>query len=285
MKVSTQVGLDRAVDRAELTELAHEREQEAAVGEEVVDEREDVAREVDRQLPGVLEAERLLIAQGVVADRVGRHISLVDRAHRLLVEAALARQLFRVVGLDRVDDQGVVDRDQVAPRAVQRVGEAAGLAGERPALGADGLGAVVGVRRQPVRVEHLAPRQVAGEAGKVLAHPASSLLHRRHVLVVDHRAVEDQTQAGLALERDHPEPQALGTEMIGGQPGRQMPRVPPLGLAANLLRGEIGQAVDVDPARPPTRRRRRGGSDCGARGPCAAPGACRGPRYRPSSRR
>src|SRR5438094_839713 len=81
--------LENPVDAAELREAADEGGEKAPVGEQVVNKGKHVVSKVDRQLPRVLQAERLLVAQRIVADGVGRNVSLVDCLHHLLVEAAL----------------------------------------------------------------------------------------------------------------------------------------------------------------------------------------------------
>ena len=151
---------------------------ESQVGEHTVDERKDVEAEIDRQLPRVLQRERFLIAERVVADGEARDVAFVEGAHHLLVERGLSRQLRRVFGQDRVDDQRVVGGDQIAAGTVERVREAAGFTGHRPSLRADRLRAVEREVLVAAVMEDAAVRQVAREEREFRAHPFGQLALR-----------------------------------------------------------------------------------------------------------
>ncbi len=240
-----------AVDRPQARQAAQVGGQEAAVGEQVVDERKDEESEVDRQLPGVAQGERLLVSQSVVAHRVARHVGLVDRARHLFEQCHLGRQLLPVRGQDGVGDQRVVDRNEIAARTVKRVAEAAGLAAQRPAGGVQGPGAIVGEVGEARGVEDLAPRQVARQQRVLAANPGDHLLRRRDFRARHPLAVVDQAEAGLAVQRDHPEPVAFAAEVVGGQEDRRVAEGRAVAAQPHLARGEVGQPLQVDQALDP----------------------------------
>ncbi len=144
-----------------------------------------------------------------------------------------------------------MDRDQVAARAVERVVEAARFADQAPALRIEALHAVVGVGLQPAEVEHLALREVGGEKREMFADPLGRLFHRKDLVMVDHRLVEDDAQAGFALQRDHPEPQAFLAEMVGGEPAREMAGQLAARVQPALLVREAGELLEIDLAFDP----------------------------------
>ena len=222
--------LKASINAAELREAVDEDGKKTSVGEQIVDKRKDVVGEVDGQLPRILQSERLLVAQRVVADGVGRDVSLVDRFHHLLVEAALVGQLGVVFGLDRVGDESVVERDQIAAGAVERVGEAAGFAGDGPARRADCLLAVVCEVFERGVVKHTPIGQVAREKWKLFAHPVDQLLDRIDAFARNQPVVVDKAETGLAVERDGPEPEPFGAEVVRGLPGRSVAERGAIGL-------------------------------------------------------
>ena len=126
-RVLADVTLEGAVDAAELGKAPQKMRGESQIGEHAVDEGKDVEPEVHGQLPGVLEGKRLLVAERVVAHGKPGDVAFVERAHHLLVESGLAAQILVVFGEHRVDDQDVVEGDEIAAGAVERIGEAAGL--------------------------------------------------------------------------------------------------------------------------------------------------------------
>src|SRR5689334_12777372 len=208
--------LQISVDLAQPRESFDEQNDEAAIREEVVDEWEDVEGEVNRKLPRVFERHRLLVAERVITHCKARNISLVKRFHQLFVKPRLFKQVVTIVRQNRVDDQCVVKRDQVAAGTVKRIGEAAGLARHGPARGADRLPAVVRKVFEGAVAEDLSKRQIAREERKLRADPIDKLWQRSNALTLNEPVVVDQAERGFALQWDHPEPEAFTAEVIRG---------------------------------------------------------------------
>src|SRR5204863_7713113 len=58
--------------------------------------------------------------------------------------------------------------------------------------------------------------------------------------------VVDETEAGLAVERYGPEPEALSAKMVRGLPRRSVSERGAVGPGTNLLRREVSQLLDID---------------------------------------
>jgi len=95
-------------------------------------------------------------------------------------------------------------------------------------------------------VEHTAVRQVAREQRELFAYPVDQLFNRVDAIARDQPIVIDQAEAGLAVERYGPEPEALSTEVVRGLPCRSMSERGAVGPRANLPRRKICQLLDVE---------------------------------------
>src|SRR5690242_14891402 len=161
-------------------------------------------------------------------------IGLVHDAMDQLRELAFSLKRLLVLSLDGVYDSGVVDGNQIGTGAVERVREPARLADERPALGADGLAAIVRKVDQAAFIEDLAIRQVARKQGPFAADVVDHLARVGDLFVAQNVAVVDQPEAGLVVQWDHPEPLPLGTKVAGGQEKWEVTGRAPLAIVEYL---------------------------------------------------
>src|SRR4029078_505324 len=76
-------GLQTPVDAAELSKAVDEDGEKTFISKQIVDKRKDIKREIDRQLPRILQRESFLISERIVAGGISWHVSLVDRFHHL----------------------------------------------------------------------------------------------------------------------------------------------------------------------------------------------------------
>src|SRR5262249_41949665 len=110
---------------------------------------------------------------------------------------------------------------------------------------ADRLGAIVGIVPEEAVIQDPSTRQVAGEEGKLLAHPLDQLLRGGDTLPGEETVVEDETQARLAVKGDDPEPEALAHEMVRSQPEGRVSGRAPAGVAPEVHGREARQLLDV----------------------------------------
>src|SRR6266478_5219449 len=166
-----QVVIDWSQDCKTLKERLHE----FLIGEQAVDHGENEKSKVNRELPGVFQIVRLLIAQTVVTERIAGQVGFIHHPLNLLRQTALAFEI-GVVRLNGVGNQGVVNRNEIAARAVKRIGEATGLADQRPALRADSLPTIVRKIDQAALVENFAVGKVARKDRPLAAGVLNNLL-------------------------------------------------------------------------------------------------------------
>ena len=161
------------------------------------------------------------------------------------MDAALAGQFRRIPGFDGVHDERVVDGYQVASRAVERVGKATRLARHGPLLGTDGLRRIVGKIEIAALIEHLAVGNVALKQGPLSADEVEHLARGGNLFRLDDRFIVNQAEAGLAVQRDYPEPAALAGEVIGRQKEGVVALLIAAAVQPDLRRGAIGQLLEV----------------------------------------
>src|SRR5262249_28450571 len=75
--ISFDEGLQITVDETKMSELAEVKRDEFLLREQIVDERKDIEREIDGQLPRVLKRHCLLISEHVIAHGKARDISAI----------------------------------------------------------------------------------------------------------------------------------------------------------------------------------------------------------------
>ena len=111
--------------------------------------------------------------------------------------------------------------DEVGAGRVERIGEDAGLAGQRPALAREHAGAAVRVVIQPEEVLDQVVVIAADLGGLrlVLVEPGVRLVEPVDRRVRMHLGVDDDADAGRSrAERDEPDPVARPHQVVGAEP-------------------------------------------------------------------
>src|SRR5215813_13853015 len=128
--VAGNEGLQLVIERAQAREDVQKRDHEDRAGKDLIDEWEDVEREVDGELPTILHGKTFLVAEDFITDRVARYVGFVKCPHQKLIETGLYGQGFFVGGMNCVADQRIVERNEVAAGTIERIAKAASFSGE-----------------------------------------------------------------------------------------------------------------------------------------------------------
>ena len=242
----TQEHLQVFVNGAEKRKLAEIGLHEFAVGEQLIGERHYVEAEIDRQFKGVLKGQGFRIAQAVITQRIRRNIGFVHHAHDLLIPGALRFQFGRVVRLNGINNQSVIDGDEVAAGAVERVRKPPGFSRQCPPFGTNGLSGIIGKINEAAFINNLAFGEVFGEQRPVPGHPLQHLAPVGNFFGIDHGMVVNQTQARHPMNRNDPEPAAFATEMISRQEVGVTPHLLPLLVQQDFIMGVASKLLRVD---------------------------------------
>src|SRR5262249_30043066 len=182
---------------------------------DLIDEWEDVEREVDGELPTILHGKTFLVAEDFITDRVARYVGFVKCPHQKLIETGLYGQGFFVGGMNCVADQRIVERNEVAAGTIERIAKAASFSGEGPAVRADGLSAIIREVAVMTLINDGAIAQGTRQQRKFAAHPVDDFVRRRDLIFRHFFPVIYQAKARPSMQRNDPEPIALAHEMIG----------------------------------------------------------------------
>ena len=89
----------------------------------------------------------------------------------MFIEPHLRGEFGRIVSQNRIGDEGVVQSDEIAARAVKRVGESSGFARKCPTRFADRLRAIVREIFERAMVQDLSVREVTRKERELFANP------------------------------------------------------------------------------------------------------------------
>jgi len=203
---------------------------------------------VQAQIEVPLGAGELEAPEGSVLPRIEEHGGLVTELHERVVELDPTGQTFvalsRRIPCDEIGEEIVLEGDEVAPRAVERIRRRRGLAGEAPPVAMEEASRAVGDAREVAEVDELGIAQQRCD-GPVLHQEALEAVPRAKLAVARDPFAGDADTRQSPAQRDEPDPVALVHEVDRRESARRMPDA-----RAELLRPHRVDVRDVLEAPP-----------------------------------
>src|SRR5262245_23767057 len=208
----------------------------------------EVVVAADVEVP--LRAGQLEAPEAVVEAGVEQHGRLVPEAHEAVVEIAALRLplggLAREVARDQVGQEVVLQRDEVAAGAVERIRRGGGLAGEPPAIGVEEAARPIRNPGVAAHVEQLGAAQQRGGRA-VLLEKSLEAFRPAQLPLARHQRAGHPHAGHPSAQRDEPDPVAGITEMDGREPARGVPDPRAEGLGPQLV--DVDHRLEAAPDR------------------------------------